>query len=581
MVGSVIGRSRAAEFLALALAAVAVLACLPRPAHAATETYRWTAPINPPDYGDAPPAGDTVVGAQAGAITDVNVELHDVGHTNPDDLDILLISPSGDDVELVSDVCGGGDVEDIDWAFDDAAATLLPDERIGPCGPGVYQPSSYDNSLSGDLDFFPSGSLPHGTTLAQFNGESALGGWMVRVGDDRGGDVGDIEGGYSITIETAPYHALIPAAGATNAADPYPLTSNVSGETGLITDVNVVLDGLYHSTPDDLDILLVGPQGQSTVLMSDACSGAYFTDHRLLRWDDEAAVSMPDSGDSTTCSVSDYKPSRYGPGEPEDVWPAPAPAGPYGTALSSFDLTDPNGTWRAYLVDDSSDEYGFLEHPMRIELTTRPRSPVTFDLPDLRIAEDGRGIMRLNRAAGPTGLAAGSVTLTSVPGTASADDFTLADTTVEFAPGETTGKVAVTAVKDVLAEADESFTVALGSATGDAAVGPDSSVTVTIDDGPSTPAQPPAAGDSKAPETMIKKGPKRETTKHKAKFTFSADEAGVSFECSLDSKSAFAPCTSPAKFKRLDAGKHKFFVRASDAAGNTDATPAKLKWKVR
>jgi len=32
--------------------------------------------------------------------------------------------------------------------------------------------------------------------------------------------------------------------------------------------------------------------------------------------------------------------------------------------------------------------------------------------------------------------------------------------------------------------------------------------------------------------------------------------------------------------KHLDEGKHKFKVRATDAAGNTDPTPAKDKFKV-
>jgi hypothetical protein len=65
----------------------------------------------------------------------------------------------------------------------------------------------------------------------------------------------------------------------------------------------------------------------------------------------------------------------------------------------------------------------------------------------------------------------------------------------------------------------------------------------------------------------------------KVKFKFSSSEPGSSFECKLDKKK-YKPCKSPKKYKRLKRGKHKFKVRATDAAGNTDPSPAKDKFKV-
>jgi hypothetical protein len=85
--------------------------------------------------------------------------------------------------------------------------------------------------------------------------------------------------------------------------------------------------------------------------------------------------------------------------------------------------------------------------------------------------------------------------------------------------------------------------------------------------------------DDTAPDTEITKQPKRKTTKRKAKLKFSSSEAASTFECKLDKK-PFKPCESPFK-KKVKAGKkHKFKVRATDATGNTDPTPAKAKWKV-
>lgn len=85
--------------------------------------------------------------------------------------------------------------------------------------------------------------------------------------------------------------------------------------------------------------------------------------------------------------------------------------------------------------------------------------------------------------------------------------------------------------------------------------------------------------DKKAPETTIVKGPKARSHKRTAKFRFVSSEAGSTFQCKLDKKS-FKPCLSPKKYKRLKPGRHVFEVRAIDAAGNRDKTPATWKFRV-
>jgi hypothetical protein len=85
--------------------------------------------------------------------------------------------------------------------------------------------------------------------------------------------------------------------------------------------------------------------------------------------------------------------------------------------------------------------------------------------------------------------------------------------------------------------------------------------------------------DTTAPDTTITKGPKKKTTKKKATFEFTSTEAGSSFECSLNG-APFAPCTSPTAVKAKK-GKNTFQVRAKDAAGNVDPTPASQSWKLK
>ena len=73
-------------------------------------------------------------------------------------------------------------------------------------------------------------------------------------------------------------------------------------------------------------------------------------------------------------------------------------------------------------------------------------------------------------------------------------------------------------------------------------------------------------------------GPKKKTAESKAKFKFKSDESGSSFECKLDRK-RFESCDSSHTYRRLEPGRHRFEVRATDLAGNTDPTPAKYRWR--
>lgn len=85
--------------------------------------------------------------------------------------------------------------------------------------------------------------------------------------------------------------------------------------------------------------------------------------------------------------------------------------------------------------------------------------------------------------------------------------------------------------------------------------------------------------DTEAPETKIKRGPKGEVHSDTVKFKFKSSEQASTFECKLDRKQ-FKACRSPKKLENLDEGKHTFEVRATDAAGNTDRTPAKRKFEI-
>ena len=83
--------------------------------------------------------------------------------------------------------------------------------------------------------------------------------------------------------------------------------------------------------------------------------------------------------------------------------------------------------------------------------------------------------------------------------------------------------------------------------------------------------------DTLAPDTTIDSGPSGPTASTSADFTFSATEPGATLECSLDG-AAFASCTSPANYTGLAEGSHTLEVRAKDAIGNADVSPASRTW---
>ncbi len=85
--------------------------------------------------------------------------------------------------------------------------------------------------------------------------------------------------------------------------------------------------------------------------------------------------------------------------------------------------------------------------------------------------------------------------------------------------------------------------------------------------------------DLTAPDTAIAGGPTGTVPIASASLTFIATEPNATFACSLDG-AGFAACTSPATLTALAQGMHTFAVRATDAAGHPDPSPATRTWTV-
>ena len=180
----------------------------------------------------------------------------------------------------------------------------------------------------------------------------------------------------------------------------------------------------------------------------------------------------------------------------------------------------------------------------------------------------------------------------------STPDTTAPDTSISSGPSATTASTAAS-FSFASTESGSSFECKLDSAAFGACANPKSytglalgshtfSVRATdaagnVDSTPATRSWTVEAAstqpDTTAPDTSISSGPTGSTTATSASFSFASTESGSSFECKLDSAS-FGACTSPKSYSSLATGGHTFSVRATDAAGNVDSTPATRSWTV-
>ncbi len=156
----------------------------------------------------------------------------------------------------------------------------------------------------------------------------------------------------------------IPGAGTAGGALPYPSVISIAGWSGSVSSVRVTLFGLSHSFPDDLDILLVGPSGQTVLLMSDV-GGATDAVNIDLVFED-GGIAMPDS---TALLGGVYAPTDY---EAGDILPGPAPRGPFGSSLLTAFGTSVNGAWSLFASDDAGADVGQLAGGWQIEVVPSP-----------------------------------------------------------------------------------------------------------------------------------------------------------------------------------------------------------------
>jgi subtilisin-like proprotein convertase family protein len=159
-------------------------------------------PADPPGSGNATPypSNITVAGGPT-SITGVTVILNDVSHTFPDDLEIILVSPTNQVLILDNGQFDGTDAIAQDITYSQTAANYAPSS--GPMVTGTYKPVSYFVQNSFDPTAPPlTPAAPYAHTFFAFNGSNANGTWSLYARDVVGGDTGAIAGGWCIDFPT-------------------------------------------------------------------------------------------------------------------------------------------------------------------------------------------------------------------------------------------------------------------------------------------------------------------------------------------------------------------------------------------
>lgn len=182
-------------------------------------------------------------------------------------------------------------------------------------------------------------------------------------------------GSVTFTVSNTNLITINDSANPLTMAAPYPSANLVTGLAGrVITRATVTLQGLSHTFPSDVSMLLVGPQGQMAILMSEVGGQQrYSVTNLTLTLDDDAANSLPvyTSLTSGTFKPTDGYLALGYPRLPYD-FPLPAPPGNSNSvaALSVFNNTDPDGTWSLFVVcDNSGSDFGSLSNGWSLNLT--------------------------------------------------------------------------------------------------------------------------------------------------------------------------------------------------------------------
>ncbi|HET9648625.1 MAG TPA: Ig-like domain-containing protein, partial [Microlunatus sp.] len=209
----------------------------------------------PPGPASPYPSEITVAG-MTGAVSKVTVTFHNLTHPTANDIDAMVVAPTGDNLVVFSDASDANSFSEADnttLTFDDAAQSTVPNSP-GGIPSGSYKPTN--NNVS-PPDSFPSPAPTpsNQTTLGgAFTGLSrANGTWALYIVDDTSGDIGQMAGGWSLTITTEV--SAVTTTTAVSSSDPTSTTGTpVTFSAAVRAGGSAVTSGTVEFTSDGISL---------------------------------------------------------------------------------------------------------------------------------------------------------------------------------------------------------------------------------------------------------------------------------------------------------------------------------------
>jgi subtilisin-like proprotein convertase family protein len=298
-----------------------------------TTAFGSTSTIIIPDSGIGSPYPSQInVGSLPQAIRTMRVTLF-LNHTFPDDVDLLLVGPGGQNAIIMSDAGGGAEAPNFVLALDDAAVNRLPDN--GPLLDGTFKPTNF-----GAGDGFPAPApAPLGTSvLSVFDGVNPNGTWRLYVVDDDGGDNGFISQ-WILNFDLEPK-----------------VLANISTRMRVETGDNVLIGGFIvtGTQPKKVIVRAIGPSLPLAGKLPDPTLELRDANGALLRFNDDWRVgSQGFPSQETEILATGLAPSDNG--ESAIVATLPANGAGYTAIVRGFNDATGIGLVEAYDLDRTVD----------------------------------------------------------------------------------------------------------------------------------------------------------------------------------------------------------------------------------